>query len=100
MLRFAPLRGPWVLFALAALSIGDTAWAQYGQTNLVSDLSGVAAVTDPNLQNPWGIASSLTSPFWVANNQTGVASLYNSTGVIQGLVVTVSPPIGGAPPAA
>ena len=26
----------------------------YTQTNLVSDQSGVAAVTDPNLVNPWG----------------------------------------------
>jgi hypothetical protein len=25
------------------------------QTNLVSDLPGVAAVQDPNLVNPWGI---------------------------------------------
>jgi uncharacterized protein (TIGR03118 family) len=100
MLRFTPLRGPCVLFVLAALAVGGTAKAQYGQTNLVSDLPGVAAVTDPNLQNPWGIAASPTSPLWVADNKTGLASIYNGDGVIQGLVVTVSPPFGGAPAAA
>lgn len=100
MLRFTLLLRACVLFALAASAVGGTAKAQYGQTNLVSDLPGVAAVIDPNLQNPWGIASSPTSPLWVANNQTGVASLYNGDGVIQGLVVTVSPPSGGTPPAA
>src|SRR5262249_58743695 len=41
------------------------------QTNLVSDLPGVAAVTDPNLVNPWGVAESSGSPFWIADNNAG-----------------------------
>jgi uncharacterized protein (TIGR03118 family) len=61
----------------------------YVQTNLVSDLMGVAAFTDPNLVNPWGLASSPTSPIWVSNNGTGVATLYNGAGVAQSLVVTI-----------
>ncbi len=64
---------PSVLFALAACAAGDVAKAQYGQTNLVSDIPGLAAITDPNRQNPWGIASSPTSPLWVADNRTGVS---------------------------
>ena len=32
------------------------------QTNLVSDLPGVAQVQDPNLVNPWGISESSSSP--------------------------------------
>src|SRR5262249_57065576 len=38
---------------------------------------GAPQVVDANLQNPWGIAFSPTSPFWVANQRTGVATLYS-----------------------
>ena len=31
------------------------------QTNLVSNIAGLAAITDPNLKNPWGLSSSSTS---------------------------------------
>jgi uncharacterized protein (TIGR03118 family) len=50
------------------------------QTNLVSDLPGVANVTDPNLVNAWGIAESGTSPFWIADNNAGASTLYNTQG--------------------
>ena len=74
----------------------------YQVTNLVSDIPGLAANTDPNLVNPWGITSSSTSPFWISDNGTGVATLYNGSGqpfpVLSPLVVTVPPPAGGAPP--
>ena len=50
------------------------------QTNLVSDLPGVAAVTDPNLVNPWGISESSGSPFWISDNNAGVTTLYNTQG--------------------
>ena len=43
----------------------------YQQTNLVSDIPGLAAFTDPHLVNPWGISLSSTSPFWVSDNGTG-----------------------------
>lgn len=89
-LRMAMLGG----FAFLALT-GRTATAGYEQTNLVSDGFVAAAHTDANLKNPWGIAMSGTSPFWVANQVTGTATLYNSTGTPQGLVVTI-PPGGGA----
>jgi uncharacterized protein (TIGR03118 family) len=62
------------------------------QTNLVSDLPGVAAVMDPRLVNPWGIAESATSPFWVADNATGVSTLYNTAGTPQSLVVSIPAP--------
>ena len=60
----------------------------YLQTNLVSNIPGLAAHTDANLKNPWGIATSATSPFWVSDQVTGKSTLYNSTGVPQALVVT------------
>ena len=49
------------------------------QTNLVSDLSGLAAVTDTALKNPWGLAHSPTSPFWSSNQGTNTATLYAVT---------------------
>lgn len=64
----------------------------YAQTNLSSDLSGAAANTDPQLINPWGIAFFPGAPFWVADNNSGVSTLYDAMGKKQGLVVTIPPP--------
>ena len=49
----------------------------YRQTNLVSDLPGIALIEDRLLKNPWGVALNGGSPFWVVNNQTDCATLYN-----------------------
>jgi len=62
----------------------------YQQTNLVSDVPGLAPVIDPNLVNPWGLTSSAASPWWVADNGTGKSTLYNGAGVKQALTVTVA----------
>ena len=72
----------------------------YKQTNLVSDVPGLAAVTDPHLVNPWGLISSGASPWWVADNGTGLLTLYTGAGQIVPLVVTVPTPVGGVPPSA
>ncbi len=61
----------------------------FAVTPLVSDVTGAAAVTDPNLVNAWGLARSGTSPWWVADNATKKATLYNSAGAINSLVVAV-----------
>jgi uncharacterized protein (TIGR03118 family) len=70
----------------------------YTRVNLVSDIAGVARFTDPNLVNPWGLAFSPTSPFWVADNGSGVSTLYNGRGqafpIGAPLVVTIPPPPG------
>src|SRR5215831_14474522 len=83
-------------FRLAALVLGlcwqsGQAWAQnaFVQNNLVSDIPGMAANTDTNLVNPWGIAFSGNSPFWISDNHAGVSTLYNSSGTPQSLVVTI-----------
>jgi uncharacterized protein (TIGR03118 family) len=62
------------------------------QTNLVSDLAGVAAVRDPNLVNPWGLAFNPNGVWWVNDNGMGLSTLYNGNGQINSLVVTVPPP--------
>src|SRR5437016_4363474 len=50
--------------------------APYRQTTLVSNLPGVALVEDKFLVEPRGIALSATSPFWVVDNNTDRANLY------------------------
>lgn len=63
---------------------------QYVVTNLVSNQSGVAQnPPDPELVNGWGLSRSSSSPWWVSDNGTGMSTLYNGTGVKQGLQVTV-----------
>jgi uncharacterized protein (TIGR03118 family) len=62
------------------------------QTNLVSDLPGVAQFQDPNLVNPWGISESSSSFFWVADNGSSVSTLYNTAGSPQSLVVSIPSP--------
>jgi uncharacterized protein (TIGR03118 family) len=70
----------------------------FTQTNLVSNVPNLAANTDPNLKNPWGVAFSATSPFWTSDQGTGLATLYNAAGNPQALVVTIpgsaTPPSG------
>jgi uncharacterized protein (TIGR03118 family) len=49
---------------------------EFRQTNLVSDISGAAQLTDPNLKNAWGLALGPTTPLWVADNGTSIAGVY------------------------
>ena len=81
----------------------------YLQTNLVSDIQGMAQFTDPNLKDPWGLSFSKSSPFWVsdqASNVSGssVTTIYSVNGMTG--AVTLAPnfhpgvPNLGSPPAA
>ena len=76
--------------ALSVLSIGSATYAQqYTQVNLVANTSGIAPVTDSHLVNPWGLARSSGSPWWISDNGTGESTLYKGAGAIVPLVVTV-----------
>jgi uncharacterized protein (TIGR03118 family) len=69
---------------------GAAAAQHYNQVNLVSNQTGQATNKDLNLVNAWGIARSSTSPWWVSDNGTGKATIYNgTTGVAGSLVVAV-----------
>lgn len=83
------------LIALAIGAAGDTLNG-YVQTNLVSDLPGVAAHQDTDLVNPWGIVSGPSTPFWINDNGTGMSTLYNGAGSKLGLTVTIPPPAGSS----
>jgi len=52
----------------------------YTQHNLVSDGAVPADLVDPSLVNAWGLVSSATSPWWVANNGSDTATLYTGAG--------------------
>ena len=76
----------------------------FEQINLVSDVPGVAALTDPDLVNAWGLSASPGtdaapgSPLWVSDNGTDKTTLYagaSATTVSKsGLVVDIT---SGAP---
>ncbi len=51
--------------------------AGYHQRNLVADVPGHAEVTDPNLVNAWGLSFGPSTPAWVADNGTGLSTLYS-----------------------
>jgi uncharacterized protein (TIGR03118 family) len=82
--------------AFGALCAGaGTAQAQFKQTDLVSDIPGLAAITDSNLKNTWGVSSLPGSPFWISNQGTNTSSLYTvtgSTGVSAANILPPNPP--------
>lgn len=82
----------FVVGSTLTLMMGAVCFGQhYTQTNLVSNASGVAPVTDAQLINPWGLSRGSGSPWWVADNLTGFSTLYNGAGAKQSLIVTIPP---------
>jgi uncharacterized protein (TIGR03118 family) len=98
-----------VLAALSALALvlagpadahgGGKGANVYKKRNLVSDIDGVARITDLNLVNPWGLAFGPTTPAWVSDNGKDVSTLY-SGGVRKSIPMTLPLVVGipgGAP---
>jgi uncharacterized protein (TIGR03118 family) len=85
LVRVAGLTGATVL---ATVGVGAAPAAAhpnanaYVQHNLVSDVEGMADITDDSLQNPWGIAQGPSTPAWVADNGKNVATLYQGDGIV------------------
>jgi uncharacterized protein (TIGR03118 family) len=77
-------------------SAGQARAAAFSEINLVTNSQAAqpAAVTDPNLVNPWGVSFAPTGPFWLSDNGTGLSTLYsvnpttNLTATL-GLVVSI-----------
>src|SRR5216684_8288904 len=93
--------------ALATMAAGASAagagQAGFRQVNLVSDIPGVAPLTDPDLLNAWGLAATPGtdqvpgSPLWVSDNGSGKTTLFagaTADSVAQVLVVNIT---SGAP---
>jgi uncharacterized protein (TIGR03118 family) len=71
-----------VTTAIATATLYAGTWraeADFIQTNLVSDLPGLASLTDPKLVNPWGMSHTATSPIWTSNQGTDTATLFAVT---------------------
>ena len=82
-------------FSIGALITGASqARAGYVQTNLVSDIAGLAQLTDPALKNPWGVSESSGSPFWVSDQATGESTLYtvHGTALVSKATLSVTTP--------
>lgn len=79
-----------VLLALSSIGVAQ----QYQQTNLDSDIQGLAKNPqgpDTLLCNPWGMATAPGSPVWVANNNSGTSTLYDVAGNLKSLMVKIPP---------
>jgi uncharacterized protein (TIGR03118 family) len=88
---------PTASLALALLFGPSAARAQYQVTNLVSNQEGAAKVTDPLLANAWGLVHGPGSPYWISDNTSGWATLYDGTGTKVALDVLI-PTAGGDGP--
>jgi uncharacterized protein (TIGR03118 family) len=86
------------MFLMIVAAVPALAQTLYQRTNLVSDIAGVADFADANLVNSWGIVNAgATGPIWIADNGTGVATVYTGTGLLfpnatTPLVVTIPTP--------
>ncbi len=93
----------WIVAQPAAAAERGLVRGAYLQSNLVSNIPGMAPVTDPHLKNPWGLSSSSGSPIWAADNNAGASTLYsiaNGAATPIPLVVQIPAPgnvPGGAP---
>lgn len=86
-----------VVFLGAMSAVAQT--NSYQQTNLVSDMAGAAAHTDPKLINPWGISFFPGEPFWISDNNSGYTTVYDANGVTQLAPVLIPGPTGHNAPA-
>ncbi len=80
----------------------------FADTALVSNKAGVVATAttiDANLSNPWGVAVAPGLPFWIADNNSNLSTLYsgmgdNETGSITGsneVGITIPASAAGVP---
>jgi uncharacterized protein (TIGR03118 family) len=97
-LRLRLPAGVAALLAAAPLAFSASSGNAYLIHNLVADQPGIADFTDPNLVNPWGIATSSGSPFWVNEGGTGLSTVYSSNGAVAAVKPTIPPSAKGTAP--
>ena len=82
---------------VAVVALAAPAAAQknnaYEQHNLVSDTVEIEAdIHDSHLINSWGISASSTSPWWIANADSGFSTVYDVSGPLPALALLVTIP--------
>jgi uncharacterized protein (TIGR03118 family) len=88
-----------VAFGALSTSAGIANADGFSQTNLVSNIPGLATATDSSLVNPWGVSFANGSPVWISDQGTQTAPLFSvtgSTGVSNQPLFTVNIPPAGA----
>jgi uncharacterized protein (TIGR03118 family) len=73
----------------------------FSQTDLVSNMPGLAKTTDSSLVNPWGVSFANGSPIWISDQGTQTSPLFSVTGStgVSGPLFTVNiPPAGVSGP--
>ncbi len=88
-----------IMLGIVALAAGTgcATRGHYLQRSLVSDVAAIPAEHhDPQLVNAWGVAFNPFGFAWVADNGSGVATLYDGDGNKQSLVVTIPAASAGA----
>lgn len=78
------------------LSLANTASpASFVQTDLISDIPGLATITEPTLMNPWVSSHPAGGPFWISDQGANLTNLWSVTGPTTISKVTgVNPPTG------
>jgi uncharacterized protein (TIGR03118 family) len=91
--HLAPAAAVIAISTIGATPVRANDDSTYLVTSLVSDLKGAAAIQDKVLMNSWGVTfSPAGSPFWIADNATGCATLYDGDGTIVPLQVNIPLP--------
>jgi uncharacterized protein (TIGR03118 family) len=82
--------------AFVLVVVSGAAQAQYELTNLDSNQEGQSThPPDPLLVNAWGLARAPMTPWWVSDNESGWSTIYDASGVKQGLEVEIPPAPNG-----
>jgi uncharacterized protein (TIGR03118 family) len=89
-----------VAFAALCAGAGVANADGFSQTNLVSNMPGLAKITDSSLVNPWGVSFANGSPVWISDQGTQTSPLFSVTGTgVSGPLFTVNiPPAGVSGP--
>src|ERR1700681_1333675 len=89
-----------IALVLSLLLFPSVMFAQhYTETDLVSSIPLIGTNPtnghDTQLVNAWGLTRSAASPWWISDNGTGLATVYNGVGTkVQTLIVTIPVPPG------
>jgi uncharacterized protein (TIGR03118 family) len=78
------------LLVLALSFASNVAFAVCGEAYALTALvKNTGKKGDKQLINPWGLAASSSSPFWLSDEGSGLSTLYTGAGAKQSLVVTI-----------
>ena len=78
------------LFAAFATASSAAPPNAYIVHNLASNIPGLADNTNADVVNAWGLDANATSPWWISDNGTDLATVHTTTGAALGIRPTVA----------